>query len=116
MRFTAKTISLAVASAFVVFGCGKEAPPPPPKAEQPAAPPAKPTVTVKIGHVSPLTGPQAHLGKDNENGARLAIEEANARKLEIGGAVVTFDLLGEDEVGPTGIGDRRAGLWHPAHL
>jgi branched-chain amino acid transport system substrate-binding protein len=98
MRFTAKTISLAVASAFVVFGCGKETPPPPPpKAEQPAAPPAKPTVTVKIGHVSPLTGPQAHLGKDNENGARLAIEEANAKKLEIGGAVVTFDLLGEDD-------------------
>ena len=98
MRFPAKTISLAVASAFIVFGCGKEAPPPPPpKAEQPAAPPAKPAVVVKIGHVSPLTGPQAHLGKDNENGARLAIEEANARKLEIGGAVVAFELLGEDD-------------------
>ncbi len=98
MRFPLKTISLVVASAFVVFGCGKEAPPPPPpKAEQPAAPAPKPTVTVRIGHSSPLTGPQAHLGKDNENGARLAIEEANAKKLEIGGAVVTFELLGEDD-------------------
>ena len=98
MRFTAKTISLAVASALIVFGCGKEAPPPPPpKAEQPPAPPPKPTLTVKIGHSSPLTGPQAHLGKDNENGARLAIEEANARKLEIGGAVVTFEFMGEDD-------------------
>ena len=29
---------------------------------------------VKIGHVGPLTGAIAHLGKDNENGARLAIE------------------------------------------
>ncbi len=99
MRFTAKTTSLAVASALIVFGCGKEAPPPPPppKAEQPPAPPPKPTLTVKIGHSSPLTGPQAHLGKDNENGARLAIEEANAKKLEIGGAMVTFELLGEDD-------------------
>lgn len=97
MRFPVKTISLAVASAFVVFGCGKEEPPPPPpKAEQPAPPP-KPIVTVKIGHSSPLTGPQAHLGKDNENGARLAIEEANAKNMEIGGAKVKFDLLGEDD-------------------
>lgn len=30
--------------------------------------------TVKIGHVAPLTGGIAHLGKDNENGARLAVE------------------------------------------
>ncbi|MCC6658940.1 MAG: branched-chain amino acid ABC transporter substrate-binding protein, partial [Rhodocyclaceae bacterium] len=99
MRFPAKTLSLTVASALAVFGCGKEAPPPPPppKAEQPPAPPPKPTLTVKIGHSAPLTGPQAHLGKDNENGARLAIEEANARKLEIGGAMVTFELIGEDD-------------------
>ncbi len=27
---------------------------------------------VKIGHVGPLSGAIAHLGKDNENGARLA--------------------------------------------
>jgi branched-chain amino acid transport system substrate-binding protein len=99
MRFPVKTLSLAVASALVMYGCGKEAPPPPPppKAEQPPAPPPKPALTVKIGHSAPLTGPQAHLGKDNENGARLAIEEANARKLEIGGAMVTFELLGEDD-------------------
>ena len=30
---------------------------------------------VLIGHSAPLTGPQAANGKDNENGARLAIEE-----------------------------------------
>ena len=29
---------------------------------------------VKIGHVAPLTGSIAHLGKDNEMGGRLAIE------------------------------------------
>ena len=28
---------------------------------------------IKIGHVAPLSGAIAHLGKDNEYGARLAI-------------------------------------------
>jgi branched-chain amino acid transport system substrate-binding protein len=37
-------------------------------------------VTVKIGNVAPLTGPNAHLGKDNENGARLAVEEINNQR------------------------------------
>lgn len=41
--------------------------------------------TVKIGHVGPLTGGSAHLGKDNENGARLAVEEINAKGLTING-------------------------------
>ena len=35
-------------------------------------------IVVKIGHAAPLTGGSAHLGKDDENGARLAIEEINA--------------------------------------
>jgi branched-chain amino acid transport system substrate-binding protein len=60
------------------------------------APPPKPALTVKIGHSAPLTGPQAHLGKDNENGARLAIEEPTPRSW-IGGAMVKFELLGEDD-------------------
>jgi hypothetical protein len=57
----------------------------------------KPEIVVKIGHVAPLTGPIAHLGKDNENGARLAVEDANAKKIEIDGKVVKFELLGEDD-------------------
>jgi branched-chain amino acid transport system substrate-binding protein len=52
---------------------------------------------VKIGHVGPLTGSIAHLGKDNELGAQLAVEEINARKLKIGGDVVRFELIGEDD-------------------
>jgi len=52
---------------------------------------------VKIGQVSPLTGPQAHLGKDNDNGARLAIDEANARGVTLGGQRVKFVLLSEDD-------------------
>ena len=52
---------------------------------------------VKIGHVGPLTGGIAHLGKDNENGARLAIEEANAAKTKIDGKEVKFTLVAEDD-------------------
>jgi branched-chain amino acid transport system substrate-binding protein len=52
---------------------------------------------VRIGSVSPLTGPQAHIGKDNENGARLALEEINARGLTLGGQKVRFELVSEDD-------------------
>jgi len=52
---------------------------------------------VKIGHVAPLTGAIAHLGKDNELGARMAIEELNAKGVKLGGKAVTFELLSEDD-------------------
>lgn len=52
---------------------------------------------VKIGSVAPLTGPQAHLGKDNENGARLAADEINAAGLTLGGKKMRIDLLAEDD-------------------
>jgi branched-chain amino acid transport system substrate-binding protein len=52
---------------------------------------------IKIGHVGPLTGGIAHLGKDNENGARLAIEEANAAGIKLGGKEVKFALVAEDD-------------------
>jgi branched-chain amino acid transport system substrate-binding protein len=52
---------------------------------------------VRIGHVAPLSGGIAHLGKDNENGARLAIEDLNARKLTINGRAVRFELMSEDD-------------------
>ena len=32
----------------------------------------------KIGAAAPLTDPQAHVGKDNEKGTRMAIEDAKA--------------------------------------
>jgi ABC-type branched-subunit amino acid transport system substrate-binding protein len=35
--------------------------------------------------------PQAHYGKDNENGARMAIEELNAQGVTIGGKKIKFD-------------------------
>lgn len=52
---------------------------------------------VKIGFASPLTGPQAHYGKDNLNGARMAIEALNAREARIGKNVVRFELQAEDD-------------------
>jgi branched-chain amino acid transport system substrate-binding protein len=52
---------------------------------------------VKIGHAGPLTGSIAHLGKDNENGVRMALDEANAAGIEIGGKKTTFSLQSEDD-------------------
>ena len=56
-------------------------------------------MVVKIGHVGPTSGGIAHLGKDNEMGAKMAIEEANAKGLMIGGKKVKFELLAEDDAG-----------------
>jgi branched-chain amino acid transport system substrate-binding protein len=56
-------------------------------------------MVVKIGHVGPTSGGIAHLGKDNEMGAKMAIEEANAKGITIGGKKVKFELLAEDDAG-----------------
>ena len=83
-----------LAAALVAAGCSKETPKPEQKT---GAAPAADTVEIKIGHVAPLTGGNAHLGKDNENGARLAIEEANAANIKIGGKTAKFTLVAEDD-------------------
>lgn len=54
-------------------------------------------MVVKIGHVAPISGAQAAYGKDNENGARLAIEDLNAKGVMIGGKKVKFELVAEDD-------------------
>ena len=54
---------------------------------------------VKIGHVGPVSGAIAHLGKDNENAAILAVEELNAKAIKIGGKAVKFELVAEDDAG-----------------
>jgi branched-chain amino acid transport system substrate-binding protein len=54
-------------------------------------------MVVKIGHVAPTSGGTAHLGKDNENGARMAIDELNAKGVTIGGKKAKFELLAEDD-------------------
>ncbi|NML44200.1 branched-chain amino acid ABC transporter substrate-binding protein [Ramlibacter sp. G-1-2-2] len=54
---------------------------------------------VRIGHVAPLSGPQSHYGKDNENGVRMAIDELDAQNLTIGGKPVHFEIEAEDDAG-----------------
>ncbi|GGY63715.1 branched-chain amino acid ABC transporter substrate-binding protein [Pseudoduganella sp. SL102] len=52
---------------------------------------------IKIGHVGPVSGPQSHLGKDNENGANMAVNDLNAKGIKIGGKPVKFVLVLEDD-------------------
>ncbi|MFD0667335.1 branched-chain amino acid ABC transporter substrate-binding protein [Ramlibacter sp. MAHUQ-53] len=52
---------------------------------------------VKIGHVAPISGAQAHYGKDNENGVRMALEDINATNPVIGGKRVRFEIQAEDD-------------------
>ena len=52
---------------------------------------------VTIAHVGPTSGAIAHLGKDNEDGAILAVEELNAAGVTIGGQKVTIKLMTEDD-------------------
>ncbi len=78
-------LALSLVLATVLAACGKK----PEACSSPGI--------VCIGSVAPLTGPQAHLGKDNENGARLAIDEINAQGLALDGRKVHFRLLSEDD-------------------
>src|SRR5450830_1104118 len=52
---------------------------------------------VKIGHVAPMSGAQAHYGKDNENGARMAVEDLNTQNIVIGGKKIKWELAAEDD-------------------
>lgn len=79
MQITTKIIPLAGAIAFACAGT------------------ASAQEVVKIGHVGPISGAIAHLGKDNENAARMAIDELNAKGVMIGGKKVKLELLTEDD-------------------
>ncbi|HEU0189608.1 MAG TPA: branched-chain amino acid ABC transporter substrate-binding protein [Gallionella sp.] len=67
--------------------------------EKPATPGGQSTseLVVRIGASAPLTGPQAHIGKDNESGTRMAIDDINAKGIVIGGRKVRFELISEDD-------------------
>jgi len=52
---------------------------------------------IKIGHIGPVSGPQANYGKDDENGVRMAIEDLNAKGMEIGGKKIKFEIVAEDD-------------------
>jgi branched-chain amino acid transport system substrate-binding protein len=97
MNHLLKIAPVAIAAAVALAACGKKEEPAK-KVEAKAAPAAPAPATVKIGHVAPLTGGIAHLGKDNENGARMAVDEINAAGgLDVGGAKVKLELVPEDD-------------------
>src|SRR5258706_13177126 len=108
----------AIAAALLCAACGKTESP------APTGTPAGPApVVVTIGVAGPLTGGIAHQGKDDENGVALAIAQANAKKLAIGGRPVSFKMMSEDDQGDPHLGtpggqkfvDAKvaAGLGHP---
>ncbi|MDC7698174.1 branched-chain amino acid ABC transporter substrate-binding protein [Vogesella indigofera] len=103
MRNFAK-LSLFAAAALSLTACGKQET----AASAPDNTAAVGVETIKIGQVSPLTGPISHLGKDVEFGARLAIEDLNAEGVEIGGKKVRFELVSEDDQGDPKIGTQVA--------
>lgn len=77
MQSTIKLIPLAIAMAIAGSAYAQE--------------------VVKIGHVSPTSGPSAHLGKDMENAARMAVDELNAKPFTLNGKKATIQLLLEDD-------------------
>src|SRR3569832_471595 len=82
---TGRRLAWVMAAAVLVAGCGD-------KPQQNGD-----SQVVLIGQASPLTGPQAHLGKDNENGARMALDEINAAGLTLGGKKVVLEMRSEDD-------------------
>jgi branched-chain amino acid transport system substrate-binding protein len=77
MLFKTKFIPLAIALAFAGSASAQE--------------------VVKIGHVGPVSGASAHLGKDNENAAKMAIDDLNAKGFKINGKAVKWVLVPEDD-------------------
>jgi branched-chain amino acid transport system substrate-binding protein len=106
MQFSRKLgVTLVAAALVTLYGCSKEEPKKAAEAPKAAAP-AEEAVTVTIGHAGPLTGGIAHLGKDDENGVHLAIDEANDKKIKLGGKTVKWVMMSEDDqadpkMGPT---------------
>jgi len=94
------TLSVVASAAVLLAACGKKEEAPVAAAPAASAAPAAPAPTelvIKIGHVGPTSGAIAHLGKDNEMGARMAIDDLNAKGVMIGGQKAKFELLAEDD-------------------
>ncbi len=79
-HFTISAVALAAATLIASGACAQD-------------------LVVKIGHVGPTSGGIAHLGKDNELGARMAIDDLNAKGVTIGGKKAKFELVPEDDAG-----------------
>jgi branched-chain amino acid transport system substrate-binding protein len=93
-----------LAAAVALIGCGEQQKPAPKPEAKAETPPPAPSIEIKIASAAPLTVKTPHLGKDNENGVRLALDEANAAKIKIDGKDAKFVLLSEDDQGDPKVG------------
>ena len=87
------SVIAVVTAAAALAACGK-------KADAPAASGASGaagSTVVKLASVAPMSGPQAHYGKDNANGVKMAVDELNKQGIKIGGKAVTFEVVVEDD-------------------
>ena len=89
--YRAVAVGIGISLLSLVGACGKS--------EEPKSMDGEALEVVTIGNAGPLTGPIAHLGKDNENGVRLAVEEANAAGVMIGDKKIHFEMISEDDEG-----------------
>lgn len=93
-KFTLPLMALAL---FSVAACNSSETPPSALTHSQNSATKTDEEIVKIGLAAPLTGPQAHLGKDYENGVRLALTELNAASMIIAGKKVKFELVAKDD-------------------
>jgi branched-chain amino acid transport system substrate-binding protein len=84
MKLSSAAKFSVIAAAAVLVACGKTS-----MCEKPDV--------LCIGSVAPLTGPQAHLGKDSDAGVRFAADEINAKGLSIGGKKLRIEVISEDD-------------------
>ncbi|HWV18456.1 MAG TPA: branched-chain amino acid ABC transporter substrate-binding protein [Rhodocyclaceae bacterium] len=89
-----KTLLVSLSAALALMACSKNEPAAP-SASAPAA--EQGPLVLKLGHSAPLTGPQAHIGKDTEYGAQMAVDDVNAANIQINGRTLTVELMGEDD-------------------
>ncbi|MGB5109738.1 MAG: branched-chain amino acid ABC transporter substrate-binding protein [Formosimonas sp.] len=90
MKFKYLTLTAAIFGSLTLVACGA--------GDKKAG--GESANVIKIATASPLSGGQATAGKDNESGARLAVEEINAAGgVDIGGKKYTVELVSEDDAG-----------------
>ncbi|WP_070107585.1 branched-chain amino acid ABC transporter substrate-binding protein [Burkholderia plantarii] len=84
-----KSVSLTAAAAALAVAAGATFALPAGAADAPR--------TVLIGLAAPLTGPSARIGKDLQNGAQLALDDANRRHPTLDGKPVVYKLVAVDD-------------------
>jgi branched-chain amino acid transport system substrate-binding protein len=90
-----KLAPVVIAAAVAMAACGKKEEMKAADAKKPAAAPAD---IIKIGHAGPISGGIAHLGKDNENGVRMAADEINAAGgIKLGDKAFKLEMVAEDD-------------------